>query len=156
MRLHLPVLAFALLGGLALLPMVAPSAAVHATEDAASGDVVFQVRIDERRGGDVLCALYRDEGTWLSERPFRDAQSESGAAWATCVFSAVPHDTYAIAALHDENGNGEMDKNFIGLPVEGYAASRDAHQEGIGAPDWDDAIFAHRSDQTVQRARMKY
>ena len=143
-----------LLAGFALLP--AEDAATAEAADRETGEVHFQVRIDERKGGQVLCALYRDEGTWLSESPFRNAKTESGSAWATCVFAAVPFDTYAIAALHDENSNGKMDKNFIGIPREGYAASRDAHLAGIGAPDWEDAIFPHRAERTIQRARMKY
>lgn len=31
--------------------------------------------------------------------------------------------TYAVIALHDENTNGEMDKNFIGRPKEGFGTS---------------------------------
>jgi uncharacterized protein (DUF2141 family) len=33
---------------------------------------------------------------------------------------------YAVAVVHDENGNGKLDTNFIGIPREGLGSSRDA------------------------------
>lgn len=119
------------------------------------GDVVFQVRIEPKRGGRVLCALYKNEKNWLTHTTFRGSSTEASEQWATCRFGSVPGGKYAIAALHDEDRDGEMDK-FLGLPLEGYAASRDAHFKGIGAPDWEDALFHHDGSITFQRARMKY
>lgn len=118
-------------------------------------EIVFYVRIDKDKGGQVLCALYDDEKHWLSHHVFQTVKSSADRTYATCRFRRVPNGSYAIAALHDEDRDGEMDK-FLGLPLEGYAASRDAHFEGIGAPDWEDAIFTHRTGTTLQRARMKY
>jgi uncharacterized protein (DUF2141 family) len=149
-RLSLAGVAFALV----LVAMVPP--ADETAKKPRYASIVFQVKTDPDRGGEVLCALYRDERNWLTETTFRDAATDAGDKWATCVFPNVPRGKYAIAALHDEDGDGEMDKNFLGLPLEGYAASRDAHLKGFGAPDWEDAVFRHRSKTTVQRAQMKY
>ncbi len=121
----------------------------------AETEIVFYVRIDKDKGGQVVCALYDDEKHWLSHRVFRTARSTADRVYATCRFPRVPRGAYAIAALHDEDRDGDMD-TFLGLPLEGYAASRDAHFEGIGAPDWEDALFTHRAGATLQRARMKY
>ena len=147
MRTLLAAIVIALLGGVAMLPTA---------DRAGSGEVVFQILTDAERKGRILCGLYHDESTWLTHQTFRDGETTAGSAWVTCVFAGVPNGTYAIAALHDENGNGDMDKNFIGMPEEGYAASRDAHLQGIGAPDWEDAAFRHQGARTLQRARMKY
>jgi uncharacterized protein (DUF2141 family) len=35
----------------------------------------------------------------------------------------VPHGEYAIAVFVDVNGNGKMDKNFLGIPKEQYGFS---------------------------------
>lgn len=59
---------------------------------------------------------------------------------ATCSFDSVAPGSYAITAMHDENGNGRLDKNFIGIPTEGYGASRDARGT-MGPPKWEDAVF---------------
>lgn len=38
---------------------------------------------------------------------------------ATEVFQ-IPAGKYAIAVIHDENGNHKLDRNFIGIPKEGF------------------------------------
>ena len=43
---------------------------------------------------------------------------------AEAVFEKVQHGTYAVAVFHDANNNSKMDKNFLGIPSEGYGASR--------------------------------
>lgn len=32
----------------------------------------------------------------------------------------IPAGTYAIAVIHDENGNHKLDRNFLGVPKEGF------------------------------------
>ena len=39
---------------------------------------------------------------------------------ARCDFEDIPAGTYAIAAIHDENRNGKLDMNWLGVPKEGY------------------------------------
>ena len=43
---------------------------------------------------------------------------------STVVFDGVSAGTYAVFVLHDANNNNRMDKNFLGIPKEGYGASR--------------------------------
>ncbi|AWJ87649.1 hypothetical protein TSH58p_24390 (plasmid) [Azospirillum sp. TSH58] len=38
----------------------------------------------------------------------------------------VPPGTYALRAYHDENGNGQLDRNLLGVPREGFAFGNDA------------------------------
>jgi uncharacterized protein (DUF2141 family) len=40
---------------------------------------------------------------------------------AQVTFKDLPQGTFAVSVLHDENGNGKLDKNFVGMPKEGYA-----------------------------------
>ena len=46
-----------------------------------------------------------------------------------------------MAAYHDENGNGKLDTNFLGIPSEGVAASNDA-KGTMGPPSYEKAKFA--------------
>lgn len=43
-----------------------------------------------------------------------------------CDFEGVPSGTYALVVLHDENMNGKLDTNWLGIPKEGYGFSNDA------------------------------
>ena len=113
-------------------------------------------KLEPKRGGSVLCALYDAEDTWLSDHPYRNDKQKVEGTSVTCVFDRVPAGTYAVAAMHDEDGDGEMDKNLIGLPTEGYCASRDAHERGFGAPNWEDAAFRYNGRAGYSAARMSY
>jgi uncharacterized protein (DUF2141 family) len=42
---------------------------------------------------------------------------------AEVSFTDVPAGTYAMSVFHDSNNNNAMDKNFLGIPKEGYGAS---------------------------------
>jgi uncharacterized protein (DUF2141 family) len=37
----------------------------------------------------------------------------------------IPAGTYAVTVLHDENSDGKMDFNWIGMPTKGYGFSID-------------------------------
>ncbi len=42
---------------------------------------------------------------------------------ARCDFEDISPGTYALAVIHDENGNGKLDTNWVGIPTEGYGFS---------------------------------
>jgi uncharacterized protein (DUF2141 family) len=56
----------------------------------------------------------------------------------SCSFSIVEPGTYAIAVVHDENG--KLDKNFVGVPSEGYGVSNNKTY-ALSAPKWDESTF---------------
>lgn len=43
---------------------------------------------------------------------------------AQANFEKLPPGRYAVFVFHDANNNNKMDKNFAGIPKEGYGASR--------------------------------
>ncbi len=59
---------------------------------------------------------------------------------AQASFKAIPKGIYAIAVVHDENGNGQLDTNFFGIPKEGVGVSNHAHGH-MGPPSFQDASF---------------
>ena len=68
---------------------------------------------------------------------------------AQLAFKDLPQGTYAVSVLHDENGNGKMDKNFVGIPKEGYGASNNPKKRRR-APTFEEAKFSLNStEQTV-------
>jgi uncharacterized protein (DUF2141 family) len=61
---------------------------------------------------------------------------------ARCDFEDIPPGTYAMAVIHDENMNGKLDTNLLGIPTEGYGFSNDA--KGVfGAPSFSAASFPY-------------
>jgi len=54
------------------------------------------------------------------------------------VFDAAPVGDFAVSMIHDENSNNTLDRNFLGIPKEGWGASRDA-KASFGPPSYPDA-----------------
>jgi len=61
---------------------------------------------------------------------------------ARCDFEGIPPGTYALAVIHDENMNGKLDTNWLGIPREGYGFSNDA-KALLGAPSFSAAGFQY-------------
>ncbi|KHL25111.1 hypothetical protein PK98_12075 [Croceibacterium mercuriale] len=70
------------------------------------------------------------------------------------TFPDVRPGTYAIALLHDENGNGRADKTAM-IPREGFGFSRDARVR-MGPPTFADAAFTVGTRPVQQTIRMRY
>ena len=61
---------------------------------------------------------------------------------ACCDLEDIPPGTYALAVIHDENMNGKLDTNFLGIPKEGYGFSNGA-KSLLGAPSFSAASFEY-------------
>ncbi|AUW59497.1 hypothetical protein C1T17_16855 [Sphingobium sp. SCG-1] len=66
----------------------------------------------------------------------------------------LPPGTYAIALIHDENGNHKLD-TFAGIPREGVAFSRNPPIR-FGAPTFNSARFSVAGAPVEQDLKMKY
>lgn len=69
-------------------------------------------------------------------------------------FANLPSGDYAIALIHDENGNGRLD-TLAGIPREGVGFSRNPPLM-FGAPRFAAAKFALATGDSVQQVRVKY
>jgi uncharacterized protein (DUF2141 family) len=56
------------------------------------------------------------------------------------VFSNLEPGRYAAVAFHDENGNGKLDRNLLGIPAEPYGFSNNVNGF-LSPPSFDDAIM---------------
>ncbi|CAN5505313.1 DUF2141 domain-containing protein [soil metagenome] len=72
----------------------------------------------------------------------------------TISFGGLPHGGYAIAIIHDENGNAKLD-TFAGIPREGFGFSRNP-VIAFGPPRFSAARFDLQSDAEGQQVRMRY
>ena len=74
---------------------------------------------------------------------------------ATLTFANVPVGTYALAIVHDENKNGNMDTNFMGIPKEGYGVSNNTPSR-LGPPKFANAAFRVGKTDTQLTIDMRY
>lgn len=98
--------------------------------------------LDVEKGGNV-CMSVVSEGADFPE------VKEEEAEFAVCipveaaalegVEVEIPDGVYAVAAFHDENSNGEIDKNFFGIPTEKIGFSENPRL--IPVPGFDQCKF---------------
>jgi uncharacterized protein (DUF2141 family) len=74
---------------------------------------------------------------------------------AACVFTGLVPGDYAAALYHDEDDNGRLNTNFIGIPNEGMGASRDP-KGSFGPPSFEDARFTYGGDVRTLKITMRY
>ena len=73
---------------------------------------------------------------------------------ATLRFNDLPSGTYALALIHDENGNGKLD-TMLGIPREGFGFSRNPVIR-FGAPSFRSAEVAVSTAAVDQPVKIKY
>jgi uncharacterized protein (DUF2141 family) len=107
---------------------------------ARGADLTIHVDNVRSTDGQVMVALFDDAGRFLKQ-PVRVAAAPAATAGATVVFRDVTPGEYGVAVFHDLNGNGRMDANPMGIPIEPIAFSNNA-QGHMGPPAFDAARFA--------------
>lgn len=126
-----------------------------ATAGAEPGALRFHFQGLRRDAGVVRCALYAAERDHM-KRSFREVLGRVAGGQADCVFAEVPPGRYSMAAFHDENDNGKLDTNWLGIPKEGLGSSNNAKGR-LGPPSWKDASFAYDGGALQQLiAPLKY
>ncbi len=73
----------------------------------------------------------------------------------TIIFQPLPYGSYAISIMHDENNNGKLDTNFIGIPKEGVGVSNNP-KIGFGGPKFEDSVFTLDKKELEVTVAMKY
>ncbi len=74
--------------------------------------------------GNVLIGLYNKESSFSNmSKIFKGTEERISNDTLQYTFTDIPNGTYAIAIIHDENKNSNLDKNFFGIPSEGYGFS---------------------------------
>ncbi len=74
---------------------------------------------------------------------------------ARCDFEDFPPGAYAITVIHDENMNGKLDTNWLGIPKEGYGFSNDV-KPLRGATPFSVASFKYDGEPLDLTIRLYY
>lgn len=108
--------------------------------------------------GKVACALFESpdgfptefvkSATNITMLEIRDTQ-------ARCHFLDIPPGTYALAVIHDENLDGKLATNWLGIPREGYGFSNDV-TASMSAPSFDAASFEYDGQNLDMTISLNY
>ena len=121
---------------------------------AVAGDVVVTLNGVEARGGEILAALNGPDTFLRGEGDYgvRTPGDQSGTI--TLTFEDVAPGDYALAVMHDENGDGQMNMSPMGMPDEGFTFSNAAAMQGM--PTFEVHKFAVDEDGAALTESMIY
>lgn len=112
--------------------------------------IVVEVTDLLNQNGLLSIGLYnRDDDTFASmTQYYKGVDLKIDSHKATHTFTNIPDGTYAIAVIHDENENNLLDKNFLGIPKEGYGFSNNIRPAFRGA-NFEESKFELSEDKRL-------
>ncbi|WP_462249449.1 DUF2141 domain-containing protein [Ekhidna sp.] len=109
-----------------------------------SHELIVKVENIKDLKGSLKIAVYNHEDHFLSNAIMSDDKIIDSNEM-TFSFKGLVEGIYAISLFHDENDNGKLDSNFIGIPTEPYAFSNNA-KGMFGPPSFEDCKFEVKAD----------
>lgn len=99
--------------------------------------------------GKVSVAVYNSDDTFLSFDKVLKAHSVTAhQGTVDLIFADLPAGEYALAVFHDENGNGKLDTNWLGIPRERVAFSH-GKMKTFGPPKYKECAFQVTADHEI-------
>ncbi|MDQ0568864.1 uncharacterized protein (DUF2141 family) [Variovorax paradoxus] len=88
----------------------------------------------------LYVALYDSAAAFAGGKSLAAQTVPLRAGAAQLRFNGLAPGRYALRVFADENGNGKLDTNLVGMPIERYGFSNDA-KGNRGAPDFEAAAL---------------
>jgi uncharacterized protein (DUF2141 family) len=107
----------------------------------ATSKLIVEVEGLETLQGTIMVGLYDTEAGFESEEEFRGQTVSVSAETTRITFEEVPVGDYALKVFHDEDADGALDTNVLGIPSEPYGFSNNA-SDPFSAPEWSETRFA--------------
>ncbi|HMA13997.1 MAG: DUF2141 domain-containing protein [Bacteroidota bacterium] len=119
----------------------------------------IQVTVEKVRSskGLITAVLYNDNPeTFLKEGARLDRiRVEAQAGETTLCLTAPAAGRFSVALYHDENGNKKFDRDFLGIPSEGYGFSQNPGFR-FGKPDVEETLFTLDGEPVSLKIGMLY
>jgi uncharacterized protein (DUF2141 family) len=91
---------------------------------ATAGTLEIEITDIRSTEGQLMVAVHGSAEGWDGKAPPVAAQLHAPTGdSAVLSFEGLAPGNYAVQVMHDQNGNGELDSNFMGMPIEGYGFS---------------------------------
>jgi uncharacterized protein (DUF2141 family) len=139
-----------------LFPLVLVPALATGASAQSPGKLSVTVAGVRNDNGSVRCGLYSSaDGFREPGRETRGVAAPIKNGQATCVFSAVPAGTYAVAVFHAEHNETQMETGLFGKPKQGYGFSNNPSST-FGPPGFASAAFAYKGGALDLPVQLSY
>ena len=131
---------------LAALALAAAFPMLSAAGDAVS--LTITVTGIRNTNGALIACVFRDRQGFPTCQKSRTAISQNQritGSTMTVRFTGLAPGSYVASVQHDEDGNGKLKTNFIGIPKEGVGISNNPG----GIPSWGRSVFRMNGDAVI-------
>ena len=118
------------------------------------GSIEVTVKNIKEPKGTIRVGLFNNEKDFLGKAVDGKIVKAEGKE-VTVLFENLNAGDYAVSVIHDENENGELDSNFMGIPKEGFAFGNNA-MGMFGPPGFKDAKVTVGAAVVKQVVSMRY
>ena len=128
---------------LAVLAFMSLSASPTKAPETRPATAVLTIKVTDLRNhkGQLIFGVFRSaEGFPGDSRKALDWQIKPIDKGVVVFTAKLPPGKYGASVLHDENKNGKMDKNFAGVPLEGYGVTNNP-KPALRAATFKEATF---------------
>lgn len=113
-----------------------------------SSEIQFEILAINSDSGKVYIQLFQGEKNYKQGKALASSVIKAKAGDNTVMFHNIEQGEYAIRFFHDQNDNGQLETNFIGMPTEGYGFSNDA-KPNFGPAKYEDMKFEVMADSKI-------
>ena len=121
---------------------------------ASAGDLAIVIE-DVRNDAGILLIAVCDAPSFLETGCPHQGRVTADGRQAEFVFVDVEPGRYAVQVIHDENANGTLDRNLLGVPKEGYGFSNNP-ESPFGPPDFDAAAIVVGAEAIQVQVALRY
>jgi len=135
-----------------LISLILLTVSLRAFCQTASVEVI--VKNIKNHKGSIRIGLFTNEKDFM-KTPIQGKIVKATGTEVTVVFENLPAGDYAVSVIHDENENGELDSNKMGIPKEGFAFGNNA-MGSFGPPTFEKAKVTLNGKNIIQTVNLKY
>lgn len=101
-----------------------PYACLLVAASASAGNLQVNLEGIRTQTGTLHMSVVDGPAGWNQQaKPVQAQSAKASASTAHFDFKDLPAGDYAVMVTHDENDNGKLDTNMMGIPLEGYGFS---------------------------------
>ena len=120
-----------------------------------SSTLTLEISNIKKQKGSLVIGLYDKAEVFPTvSKALRKQTIKVNGTTLIVTFDNITDGMYALAIYHDENSNHILDKNFFGIPREGYAFSNN-FKPMFSKPKFKDAQFKLK-EHSILKIKMNY
>jgi len=122
-----------------------------------SGGLTVNINGIRNQRGQLCISLFSNSAGFPSQgdRALEAKCMPLGKGVPTITFPNLPPGSYAVAAFHDANRDGTLNRNRLGIPSEGFGFSRNPVIR-TGPPKYGDAVVVVAGAAKTIQIRLQY